>query len=41
MLLIDICHYNYKKHIVMLKVIVCVEANLFIMLHNDFEKYQM
>ena len=25
----------------MLKVIVCVEANVFIILHNDFEKYQM
>ena len=41
MLLIEISHYNYKKHIFMLKVIVCVEANLFIILHNDFEKYQM
>ena len=39
MLLIEISHYNYKKNIVMLKVIVYVEANLFIMLHNDFEKY--
>ena len=27
-----------KMYIVMLNVIVCVEAHLYMMLHNDFEK---
>ena len=27
-----------KKHIVMLNVIICVEAHLYVMLHNEFEK---
>ena len=35
----NISQYNYKKkHIVTLKVIICVEAHLYMMLHNEFEK---
>ena len=35
----NISHYNYKKkHIVTLKVIICVEAHLYMMLYNEFEK---
>ena len=35
----NISHYNYKKkQIVTLKVIICVEAHLYMMLHNEFQK---
>ena len=34
----DVSHFNYKIYIVTLNVIVYVEAHLYIMLHNDFEK---
>ena len=38
LLWMDVSHFNYKIYIVTLNVIVYVEAHLYIMLHNDFEK---